>query len=286
MTGRRRGDRATAAILRRALVALAAVNTAGIALELATLRHWKSPVQLIAWAAVALLGAATGVLAAGPSAGAVRAVRWLAGVVAAAAVVGVLEHVRANYSAGPLDAALGPSWDRMSPLGRLWAAGTRSVGPAPSLAPAALGFAALCLCFATAHHPALAAPPRPRPGARRLGRPPAGARLVRSASFVVDLASGRARTRFGEVRLAADEVHLLALLAQGQGRVIGPGRLAGEFGPDRVAASLAGLRGKLEPDPARPRHLLGGPGTGYRFQPGPPPRAARQGGSGGGGAGL
>jgi two-component system KDP operon response regulator KdpE len=85
---------------------------------------------------------------------------------------------------------------------------------------------------------------------------------------VVDLATGRARTRFGEVRLAADELHLLTLLADQPGRVVGPGRLA-ELGPDRLAASLAGLRDKLEPDPSRPRHLLGGPGTGYRFQAGP-----------------
>jgi len=30
---------------------------------------------------------------------------------------------------------------------------------------------------------------------------------------------------------------------------------------------LAQLRRKLEPDPARPRHLLTEPGMGYRFQP-------------------
>jgi two-component system KDP operon response regulator KdpE len=89
---------------------------------------------------------------------------------------------------------------------------------------------------------------------------------------VVDLASGRAQTRFGEVRLAADELRLLTLLADQQGRLVGPGRLAGELGPDRLAASLAGLRDKLEPDPSRPRHLLGGPGTGYRLQAGPPTR--------------
>ena len=30
---------------------------------------------------------------------------------------------------------------------------------------------------------------------------------------------------------------------------------------------MAQLRKKLEPDPARPRHLLNEPGMGYRFQP-------------------
>jgi two-component system KDP operon response regulator KdpE len=30
---------------------------------------------------------------------------------------------------------------------------------------------------------------------------------------------------------------------------------------------MAGLRRKLEDDPARPRHLLTEPGMGYRFQP-------------------
>jgi two-component system KDP operon response regulator KdpE len=30
---------------------------------------------------------------------------------------------------------------------------------------------------------------------------------------------------------------------------------------------MAQLRRKLEPDPARPRHLLTEPGMGYRFEP-------------------
>ena len=45
------------------------------------------------------------------------------------------------------------------------------------------------------------------------------------------------------------------------------------WGPGYETASgnlrlyMAQLRRKLEPDPARPRHLLNEPGMGYRFEP-------------------
>lgn len=34
-----------------------------------------------------------------------------------------------------------------------------------------------------------------------------------------------------------------------------------------LRAYMAQLRRKLEPDPAKPRHLITEPGMGYRFQP-------------------
>jgi two-component system KDP operon response regulator KdpE len=51
--------------------------------------------------------------------------------------------------------------------------------------------------------------------------------------------------------------------------------LAEVWGPGYADAAanlrlyMAQLRRKLEPDPARPRWLLTGPGMGYRYQPGP-----------------
>ncbi len=58
------------------------------------------------------------------------------------------------------------------------------------------------------------------------------------------------------------------------GRLV-PGRqiLREVWGPDQeergnyLRVYFAGLRRKLEPDPARPRYLITEPGIGYRYQP-------------------
>jgi two-component system KDP operon response regulator KdpE len=77
-----------------------------------------------------------------------------------------------------------------------------------------------------------------------------------------------------EVRLTPTEWRLLALLLRSPHRLV-PGRhlLAEIWGPDHVGHTnylrvyVAGLRRKLEADPAHPRHLITEPGLGYRFQP-------------------
>ena len=46
--------------------------------------------------------------------------------------------------------------------------------------------------------------------------------------------------------------------------VWGPGY---ETAQGNLRVYMAQLRRKLEPDPARPRHLLNEPGMGYRFEP-------------------
>ena len=58
------------------------------------------------------------------------------------------------------------------------------------------------------------------------------------------------------------------------GRLLSQKRLLREvWGPGYETAQgnlrlyMAQLRRKLEPDPARPRHLLNEPGMGYRFEP-------------------
>jgi hypothetical protein len=262
--GRGQAARSTAALLRESLVALAALNTGGLALELASLRHWKSPVQLIPWAAVVVLAAAAVLLAVFPERRTVRAVRVLAGCVAVIAAVGVYEHVKANYQAGPLDFRYADRWATMPVWARLWAAVSGSVGPAPAFAPAVLAIAALCLWFATLRHPRLT-----------LVTDRSHAHLVRAGGFIVDLAARRAMTRTGEVRLTPTEWHLLEVLARQPGRVLSPVQLSHALWPgpasgrrlDDITASMARLRRKLEPDPARPRHLLTEPGMGYRFQP-------------------
>jgi two-component system KDP operon response regulator KdpE len=81
------------------------------------------------------------------------------------------------------------------------------------------------------------------------------------------------------VRLTPTEWHLLQVLTRHPGRVLSQVQLARELWPgpaseqrlDDLAASMAQLRHKLEPDPSRPRHLLYRPGAGYCFRPGPAP---------------
>ncbi|WP_152648813.1 winged helix-turn-helix domain-containing protein [Streptacidiphilus anmyonensis] len=48
--------------------------------------------------------------------------------------------------------------------------------------------------------------------------------------------------------------------------VWGPGHEAHD---EYLRVYLNSLRRKLEPDPARPRHLITEPGLGHRFEPGP-----------------
>jgi hypothetical protein len=97
---------------------------------------------------IAVLVLATGVLAIGgaPSIGVARV---LAVLVLAASVYGVVQHVVVNYESGALDAAYGQEWESLPVPQRWWYALTKTVGPAPPLAPGVLGQAALLLLLAT-----------------------------------------------------------------------------------------------------------------------------------------
>jgi DNA-binding winged helix-turn-helix (wHTH) protein len=262
--GTRIGTAGTAGQLRDCLVALAALNTVGVAVELATLRHWQSAVQLIPWGALALLGCSIGLLLLRPSRQTLRTVRILSAGVGATAALGVIEHVAANYRAGPL--YYGHTWATTPAAARLWAALTKTVGSAPSFAPAVLGFAALCLWFATLRHPLLNAD--------------APAPVIRTATFTVDLSARRITTTSSgagggaEVRLTRIEWRLLQVLLRQPGKPVPQHQLLHEvWGPAKaqqagcLRVSIAELRRKLEPDPNRPRHLLTQPDMGYRFEP-------------------
>ena len=134
-------------LLRASLTALTALGIVGTAFELATLKHWNGAMQLVPWAALVVLAGALAVHAGRP--GCAYLVRMLAMLVLVTSLFGVLEHALVNYDSGPLDQRFADTWDVLSPWLRWWYAITRTVGPAPTLAPGMLGQAAATLLLAT-----------------------------------------------------------------------------------------------------------------------------------------
>jgi two-component system KDP operon response regulator KdpE len=105
--------------------------------------------------------------------------------------------------------------------------------------------------------------------------------IVQIGGTTIDLSAHRV-TRAGadhagepaDVRLTKTEWQLLTVLLRNPGRLVTQRELIrASRGPDYDDAAhylrqyMAQLRRKLEPNPARPRHLLTEPGMGYRFQP-------------------
>ncbi|WP_410786490.1 response regulator [Kribbella sp. C-35] len=99
--------------------------------------------------------------------------------------------------------------------------------------------------------------------------------VVTVGGAVVDLAAKRVTLENGEdIRLTPTEWHLLEVLVRNPGKLMSQRQLLTEvWGPGYESASgnlrfyMGQLRRKLEPDPARPKHLLTEPGMGYRFEP-------------------
>ncbi|RSS47708.1 response regulator [Streptomyces sp. WAC05858] len=97
------------------------------------------------------------------------------------------------------------------------------------------------------------------------------------ASWRVDLGAYLIAPRSGEdeaPHLTPTEWRILALLLRNPGRLVtGQQLLHDVWGPGHERRTnylriyLATLRRKLEPEPARPRHLITVPGLGYRFEP-------------------
>ncbi len=88
--------------------------------------------------------------------------------------------------------------------------------------------------------------------------------------LVIDQATRRVTVGEKEVRLTPIEFRLLILMARHAGKVLTHHFLLTEvWGPDRADETqylrvfMAGLRRKLEADPAQPRHLLTEQGVGY-----------------------
>ena len=100
-----------------------------------------------------------------------------------------------------------------------------------------------------------------------------GEPVVTTATFTVDLAAKKVVRDNAEVHLTPTEWGILELLVRNHGKLVGQRQLLREvWGPaygketNYLRVYLAQLRRKLEPDPARPRHLITEPGMGYRFE--------------------
>jgi hypothetical protein len=141
-------DAPVVVLVRRCLVALTVIGILATAFELASERHWNSLEQLVPWLALAVLIVATTLFLL-PGERATLIIRVLAVIVLGASVYGVLEHVLANFQAGELDQRFADTWASLPLLEQVWYAVTRTVGPAPTLAPGVLGQTALLLLLAT-----------------------------------------------------------------------------------------------------------------------------------------
>ncbi|WP_328990083.1 response regulator [Kribbella sp. NBC_01245] len=98
--------------------------------------------------------------------------------------------------------------------------------------------------------------------------------IVQVGAAVVDLAAKRVSLDGNDIRLTPTEWHLLEVLVRHPGKLISQRQLLTEvWGPGYETAHgnlrfyMGQLRRKLEPEPARPEHLLTEPGMGYRFEP-------------------
>ncbi|NJC70008.1 response regulator [Planosporangium thailandense] len=98
--------------------------------------------------------------------------------------------------------------------------------------------------------------------------------VVRTETLTIDLAAKRVERDGATVRLTPTEWHLLEVLVRHAGKLVTHRQLLREvWGPacetevNYLRVYLAQLRGKLETDPAHPRHLVTEPGMGYRFEP-------------------
>jgi two-component system KDP operon response regulator KdpE len=95
---------------------------------------------------------------------------------------------------------------------------------------------------------------------------------LETLDFVLDLANRQAYTGGEEVLLTPTEWHLVEILVRHRGGLVSERRLLEEvWGSCSETESrslhrfMAGIRGKLEPDPARPSYFRSEPGLGYRF---------------------
>jgi len=93
---------------------------------------------------------------------------------------------------------------------------------------------------------------------------------VETQDFVLDLAHRRAYAGGEEAPLTPIEWQVVEALVRHRGQLVSERRLLEEMSgsdadPRGLRRCMARVRGKLEPDPARPVYFLAEPGLGYRF---------------------
>lgn len=134
----------------RQLLTLIGIGTVlGAFAELASLRHWGSPAQLIPWVLLTILLIAALAWSLTRTTVTVRILRGAAIVAVLGSAFGVFEHIQANLESGPLDARYSATWATMSTPAQLWTAASGGVGPSPLLAPGMIGLAGVLLWLAT-----------------------------------------------------------------------------------------------------------------------------------------
>lgn len=113
---------------------------------------------------------------------------------------------------------------------------------------------------------------RVRAALRRSARSVEQAETLRFGDLTINLGTREAEDADGPVHFTPTENRLLVCLARGQGLVVTQDQIIREvWGPDRVSDTrglrsyVKMLREKIEPDPARPVHLVTEAGVGYRL---------------------
>jgi two-component system KDP operon response regulator KdpE len=97
--------------------------------------------------------------------------------------------------------------------------------------------------------------------------------IFEARDLSVDLHRRTVQIGGNEIQLTATEYDLLQVLVLNAGRLLTQRRLTFEAwkakgedeGPRLLRTTIGTLRGKLERDPARPRHIVMEPGVGYRL---------------------
>jgi len=96
---------------------------------------------------------------------------------------------------------------------------------------------------------------------------------VDTPDFTIDLATRRASTPNGPVRLTPTEWHLVEMLLRHRGKLVTQRQLLQEvWGPryenetNYLRVFMAQIRAKLEPNPAAPLYFITEPGIGYRLE--------------------
>jgi hypothetical protein len=139
------------AAVRRGVLGIDAALVAGLAVELAVSRHWQTPSQAMAWAALGSVAAAGALVALRR---APRTRLAMLAVVGVTSLVGVVLHLSANHAAGPLDRDHATTWHALPAWRQWWLAVSGGVGPAPPLVPLGLALSAALMILAMACEPA------------------------------------------------------------------------------------------------------------------------------------